>query len=209
MAIDIGDIIEVGWESEFNAQRFLNVMHYRKQVNQTVPTTAIQEEAQIAVELSTGGAGTLVDLYRDCLPSNLTLHRVRVQVIRPLRLVPRYGSIEAAGTAATTAQQGNLSAVITFKSDFAGRNQQGSFHVPALPKDMALGGYLADAGFIADFNALGAKLIQSITPAGTGAEYLPVILHPNGHVPDGNGITDYICQSTVRVMRRRTVGVGK
>lgn len=209
MPIPLNSVVEVAYEYEYSSQRYLNVSHWLKTVNQTVGTSITAELLELATSLSAAGGGSFLTLLRACLSVDVTVARVRCQMVDPTRSLAVYGSINASGTFGGGASQGNLSAVITRRTELGGRDQIGSWHMPAVPDGVSTLGFLNGIGSYWTALLTFANRLN-VAVSGTGlASYDPVLWH-NRTVPHTTSLlTSSQVQDTVRTMRRRTVGVGK
>jgi len=209
MALPDLAIVEITYNYSFANQRYMNVLHYQKFAPQTVVTDIPTELDQIKTEAARVGAGTLSTAIHDCIPPNVDVDFVRVQEIYPSRsAVVDSGSL-GAGSAINNAVTGNIAAVITKRTQFAGRDQVGAVHIPCVPPDECADGEIDNGGaYYASLQALAGKLIDNLVPVGTGALYRPVLFHRLTQPPTSTQVWSTIVQPQVRVMRRRTVGLG-
>lgn len=210
MALSLGDVVRITWIDSYAGQIFQNGMNYVKETNDFVPVSDTVELQNLANALAAGGSGSILNLMLATLPTNLTVSYVQAQKIRPLssRSIAMFTPIVAAGTFSAVAETGNIGSTIQFNTVLGGRNQRSSWHLPALPNGVAANGSIPAGTFLTAFQALAARLINLIT-AGLGATYIPIILHGPPATFSWDYIAGAFAHTTVRTMRRRTVGVGK
>jgi len=205
-AVVAGQIYQVTLVGALHNQRTMNTFHYEVENVPAGGATVVQAAA--ALETAFEAAGGIIEKFLDCTPDNYTLAEMWIQCIGPTEryvkvVVPESLSgqwTEAAGTA-------NLSAVITRTTEKSGRSQQSSLHIPiATGPDTIFGGNL-DADLLFNLNALAA-----VIPAQFGVvpnlTFDPVIYHGPPPFLPADRIETATAQTTVRVMRRRTVGLG-
>jgi hypothetical protein len=100
-----------------------------------------------------------------------------------------------------------VAAVITKRTAFAGRWAVGSFHLGGLPQNAYVNGTL-EPTFKTSVGLVAAQLLEDITIAIVGGVYEPVIVHPVAAHDGSTVLRETDVQDTLRVMRRRTVGLG-
>jgi hypothetical protein len=207
-----GSIVEVRVKGTVNAQKVMTVLHY-KVGNPSALDPAGPEETALFGALSLG-ATAITDKYRACCSVDYTMDGIDVQFITNTRFVNVFNAIAGAGTFAGVCDAQNLSAVITKKTELAARNQVGSVHIPGLSVNSYLAGFTT-AALKALMNTLAAALLFTQAPGLGGGTYLPVIFHRGDPhaippiLPSDDLMQAAFPQDTLRVMRRRTIGVGK
>lgn len=209
MPINANDIIRITYFSTAFNQRILFHMDYRVG-NPPTGSGTTQQQLDVLCDLfAATGTGTYLDAYRGMLGDNVTVNTVRAQVIYPIRSAFEEDVISLAGLSpegpCTTP---NVCAVATFRTALAGRKQISNKHI----------GPIAAAGY--DLGRLTSQLQTDLgdfvekwkLPAvdANNGGYNPGIYHRAGDGPAQkfDPITAGTGQTTVRVMRRRTVGVG-
>lgn len=154
----------------------------------------------------------LFDKATTCMPDNWEGKEVWAQTIYPTRFAKTIRTFAVPGSdqAATTA---NVAAVIVRRGNLANRHNVGTVHIPISSAISSV-----DNGLIVIPSALNTALgllsqvmLDQIT-AGTGvgdSEFSPVLVDTT-FPGAGNSvlITNTSVKRTVRVMRRRTVGLG-
>jgi len=209
MPISQGDLIQLTFVSRWQGQQIMLTHHYKCR---TPPsggvTTATALQAMIDA-VSPLIADTLGTAYLDCLPENVVVREVSAQKIYPAREVRQSQAFSSAGTSeGTVADTGNIDGIITLRTDKAGRSQVSNKHIGPLPGNGFANGLVGPTQQV-DMETLAQMLIAPLTAAG-GGTYDPCIYHRagDGAAQKSDLITSFKLQDTVRVMRRRTVGLG-
>jgi len=154
-------------------------------------------------------AGGFMDKLKAVLPNNFEDLALWFQVIAPVRYSKYTLSSTATGAFNdVNAQTPNLAAVVTRRADRAGRKYRGSVHIP-LPTsaDLFSGGVL-DTGYKTLVQQFANKVDDAIHTATPLINLTPSLFHKPLSV-DPTPIVEAFAQDTVRVMRRRTVGLGE
>lgn len=146
-----------------------------------------------------------------CIPTNCSLDSTWIQRIKPTRARRRTFGIGTFGSGFGTAESANVQGSITRQDDEANRRSTGALHVPIAPipvTTMVSGSFTA--GPLSALQNLAPLMVGTfVTASGFICQW--VLYHktfPPGTLNYTN-ITQAYQQTTVRVMRRRTVGVGK
>lgn len=202
-----GTIVQIGLESLVFSQRILMLHYYRCiQASSSVPIdTAI---ASLLAVLASDGPNSIADPYCSCLPANQTLVGITGQAIYPTRYARQRLIQNQAGAIAGPATVSNIAGTITFYDGFAGRSHTATKHIGTLPPNASTNGLLT-TGQKDSLNDLAGQMLQNVVIAGS-ATWEPVIYHKGGDGPAAKATTMYTWAvgDTVRVMRRRTVGLG-
>lgn len=207
MPLPVNAIIEATYKGRMHNQTIMTVFHYRVSTPSTI-ADPVAEVADFLASFANPAAGQQLTKFLDCVPDTYFYVEGRAQAIAPIRY-------RVVIQSATTADQGrrppapsaNLASVLTAQSVKAGRREVGSKHLPT-GSDMDVNGGLITAPLKTALIAFRSEwLIERIGPAGAGV-YVPVIYHKGGVAPNYSDISSVVVQDTVRVMRRRTVGLG-
>lgn len=173
----------------------------------TPPVTQAQAFAVLHTKVT--GVGGLITTYRNVLCPEFLVSSVWYQVISPSRYAKyEFTSGLGLGTfAAGAASSANQAAVILRRGDGASRKQISTLHVPiGQDSDCQANGGIG-GGIETPLDTLASQLKDSITTATTVIQFDPVINNgPNA--TDFTPITITSVKPWVRVMRRRTVGLG-
>jgi hypothetical protein len=208
MAINAGDILEFAYLGTLYGQRVMTVLHYTVSVAPTEQNPLVGC-TNFLNRTAHGATNDLVSNYLGCISSDYTLDFTTAQYIAPTRFVRRTLAAGIAGALASPARTPNTAATLTKTTDKSGRRYRGSVHLPGVPDNRYANGVL-DATMLGYLASLAATLISDVTEAtGTGV-WAPCIWHRHKPVTtDHDAVAAIVAQTTVRVMRRRTVGVGK
>jgi len=202
--LSVGDIVMVSIVGSLNNQRTMNTFPYR--VSAVTGTPTIQSAANALKNSLTAGGG-LVPAYIGCTPSNMLINDLWIQVIRPARFRKEVFAINSAGDSGIAANTSNVAATISRQGELALRRAQGCIHVPLGTTSDAFEDGVLTPSQKALLDTLASKMNLNIITTGTVVTYIPLI----GLPPFGNPTVDTYAtgtQTTVRVVRRRTVGLG-
>lgn len=205
--VQAADILEVTLLGKFINEDIQNKFHYAC-ISVSGAAQSTQDVAAALQANFVAGAG-LINLMRLLLPDEYLLTGVRYQVIAPVRQVAYPIVTSLAGLNGLGTTTGNIAFALTKRGDLAGRKNISTTHVMGTT-DAGIteeGKLTPQAMTLAQNIAAFMDNQVSITVGGVDYEFGPVIYHPTD---PGNPtpITSVIVQSTVRVMRRRTVGIG-
>lgn len=154
------------------------------------------------------GDGDFVDAIAACTVENYQMDYMTLQKIDPTRLRAVRQDINAPGTLANPGATVNQAAVVTKHGEEAARWSIGSWHQAGLPAsaygptgtiDPAILGALEDALEILDTAGAAAEV--------PGTNLQSVLFNP-ANPTRVTAVVGMFPQSTARVMRRRTVGLG-
>lgn len=208
MPLAVGAIVQVSWRSEYQSQRYLLTHHYRVLTNNSTQNTA-DDTASIASFFSLTGAGSLTTKYRVCLATDTVIREIVAQPIWPQRLVRRSVNVNYPGTSSGTASTGNVAAVLTLRTQLAGRSQVSNKHIGP-PATVDIGAGMIGANLqAAMFNLLDEFDDQQSVPA-DGAnliELVPVIFHKSTGQHDV--LVSGVVSTRLGTMRRRTLREGE
>lgn len=194
-------IIQINAEILAFGQTLINTTHWQTSLT-TVPDYFA--ELTSAITFCRTNALGWINLLVPCLGTNIELNMVTAQPVYPQRLRPVRVFDGRLGTGGADCNAQNLAAVIHKISDIAARWGQGSMHVGGLPTTFYAGGLITTAG-ITQLTPLAGVLPRQFM--GTLATYFPSLW--NATTPTrATPFTHSDIATTVRVMRRRTVGVG-
>lgn len=203
MPLPVGSTVQVTYEYESFNQILQNTCHW---VIQSAGTTADQALAtqEIADHFANAAVGGPLGKLLPLLPGTVQVQYVRAQIIAPSRYAYYFASpfeVGMRGPAAT----GNLDAVITKRTDMAGRREVGNWFLPVGDPEDMLDGLLTPL-FIGQIADKMSWLRTRQTMTVSGAQLDPVIFHKaTGTASD---IRSLLVHPEVRVLTRRTVGRG-
>lgn len=206
MAHQVNDIVEVQWRSAYEESVIMNVYHLRV-ISSSSSSSDVADNQSLADHLAgVNGVGAHVGPFRNALPTNVVLQRVRTQKIAPNRSPYTEATIGQFGLWPALASTGNLAGVITKRGSLGTRKSVGSLHVGPLPDDAKINGMIS-AGYLPVLDNLYDALSAVFTAAVSLVTYQMVIYNRTS-IPNWNQIAAHSVQDTVRVMRRRTLRVG-
>lgn len=195
-----GSLLEATVKGSLAGQVTMSVFHYKLTNTFGVP----DGEATInSFHTEWGGNFDFFGAYKECCSNELTFTELVYQWIYPIRYrrvtKPLVGQ---AGTIVETSEPPNVAQVVTKVGERAGRHYVGTVHIPGLPKANNGNGLLVEQQLtlLTTFGGLVATAAQNGT-------LVPVIFN-RSQPQDSPRIIDAFPQSTVRIMRRRTVGLG-
>lgn len=204
--LQVGDRVLITFNTIAFNQRLMNMFVYGCS-SLTGPAT--QQAAFAALHTALTAGGGLVPLFRACMTDQFEVTSVWYQIISPSRYA-KYTKTTGLGLGTITTENAfsaNQAAVILRRGDLGIRSNVSTLHVPLGQSS----GCQANGGIGSTvetpLNNLAAALPTQITTAGVVATWDPVINHgPNA--AQFTPITDAALMPYVRVMRRRTVGLG-
>ena len=204
--IQAGDRVQVTLNVTGFNQRMMSTFVYGLS---TITGVATQAAALAALHTKLTAYDELVYRYRAALCPEFEVTEAWYQVISPSRYAKyTFTSGLGVGTFALgTALSPNQAAVILRRGDFGNRHNVSTLHFPIGQN----AGCQANGGIGADIEtpltSLAAKMLELPSTTGVVAQWVPVI--NNGvNAPDYTPIVATALKTTVRVMRRRTVGLG-
>lgn len=205
--IAVGDVIQVVIESEVLSQVCLNVLHYRCEVQ---PAGATYDGALFDVmnAVGIGDDENIVPKMRPLMGENARVFRIQAQRVYPHRDHYVRDTIDQDGLAPVVCNAPNLAFVLTKQGEKIGRGRSGNFHLAGVTDQHYALGFVTEAG-IDLMEALADKLGDPIVPQLDAFGYRPGMFNPAlGADLNWNPIVAVTPQPTVRVIRRRTVGLG-
>ena len=201
----VNDIVEVTLNQRKAGQELMNVFHYKCTVTPSTGTLR-GNLFSLGQFLWAVDVGLLSQLLTPCMPDDWTMQSYRAQVISPARTAyVEELLIDSGDIAANQLETANLAWVIVKQTDLAGRRGRGDTHFLLPASNWMDNGELAAEGGGARTDLRDALSTHIVVPS--GGEYDPVIYHP-GFSPSSSVITHCTIKNQVRVMRRRTVGLG-
>lgn len=204
--VNVGNLLQLRINTTVVGQRCLNVLHYiiTTEGSSTDGDTVLDDLLSAA-----SAAGQIVDAVTEFMAPNCTIDYADLQVIFPDRFRSVRRTYNAPGGGLDgTCTTANVAVVITKRVDQAFKNAGGSLHLAGVGEE----GY-ANGLLIGDTLTQGAAVRDAIdntlTGPVTGTVITPVIARIVTPVATTRIITSALLQPEVRIMRRRTVGVGQ
>lgn len=210
MAAAVGDIYRVAAVGVYAGQQIMLTHHYAiTQLTGPGTDATIRTMILDTIRGGVGGGNTLEGPYLACLPPQYDLSYWVAQKIAPTRLRYEVYARNTPGTHANDTETGNQAAVITLETEAAGRNQVCNKHIGPIPQDpVTQDNGLVTAAYAATLDNLRTALLAGLVSVGLGVTLEPCIYHRANPNTPSYLETGYV-QTTLRVMRRRTVGFGK
>jgi hypothetical protein len=202
---NVGDIYTVTFRSTLAGQTVLSLFSYRLTTMDGAPTVDSIYNGLNTVLVGT--ASRLKDRYRDLIPSNMIIVDARYQRVASQRIDAKLFSINQLGNYGFDATTANLAGVIMRRGELANRKNVSTLHVPYPDKETGLGGGLVTTNWKTVASALQTQLLATVTIPTTTTVLTPCIFN-RGSVPNFATLTRTEAKDQLRVMRRRTVGLG-
>lgn len=202
-----GNVVQVVFFTTVNAQQCLNVLHYHVKEASGVKPYFEQLDA-IMTAVGDTGAATIGKALMESMSEDARMVWIQAQCVGPDRRPFARQAIGMDGTIVEPCNAQNLSAVITKQVEVPGRGASGSFHVPGLPVTAYAFGDL-DAVYVNKLLTLAERINTTVTAIAGELVIEPVTYQKSAEGPGTfNRIINAFPQTTLRVMRRRTVGLG-
>lgn len=203
-AIVPNDMCEITTFARYKGQQILSVFHYRYIAAQ--PGNVVAEFSAL-YEAVVSNANSLLSKIRACQVDDVIYDKVRMQIIYPLRR-PYDDKITVSNGTRINVDPAppNVAAVINKQTDIQQRGRTGSLHIAGMnSEDQANGVWTA--AYITALTAVANAIPVDIPGAGVNATWTPYTWS-RSQPGQPAVIIGALPMSTVRVMRRRTVGVG-
>jgi hypothetical protein len=202
---NVGDVIQVLYQGLWHGQRTLSTFKYGVSTLIGTPSVGAFASGMFGI---LNAAGSTIPLFLGCCPPQYFLNQVLIQTIAPTRVVSSVFAVSSNGTFGMDSSTANLAGVITRRGQLANKKNRGSLHVPLANLDTAISNGTIGAAYQTALGLLSDDMLLNVNPTGLGT-CIPVLLKSKGLTSDAIPLVSGIVQLTVRVMRRRTVGVGK
>lgn len=199
-AVPQGGILEVSIKGRFENQVCLSVMHYKID---SAGGTADGDLAIDTFDAAFNAAGSFVGFYLAACHADYVCDQVVYQWIKPTRFrrVTK-NPIGANGAVAGAKMPPNVSFAISKLGIHATRHGRGTLHMPAVPSAHVVGGTLSVAGGLAYL-----PIAQGVSQTFLAGSFIPVLLN-RGNFALSEDVVNGRVETTSRVQRRRTVGLG-
>lgn len=205
-SLDTGDIVEVRVNYLMYGQRMMNVFHYKMDGSGSIndgPTDVSETAQNVAAGIDQWVAKWLAGGSTDC-----TVTDVEAQKIYPTRYPYQRTLVGENGVIETATLPQNIQLSIEKVGEVADRHGVGRVEVPGIPAAYASAGRVLEVGrdWLAELAFALALDIEA--PFETPTRLVPIIF--NRAAPATSQLlTTTRLNDTVRVARRRTVGVGE
>lgn len=208
MAVSVGDVFHLTFVGRCNQQRIMLNLDYEITAL-TGSTSDILLSDDLCERVTQAGADLLETDFLNTMPANYVLDEVTAQKIYPDRFRMSKNTRGLAGNLANDALTSNVNAVITLYCELSGRKYISNKHVGPAPTTAGwIDDGLVTVGYKAVLNTLKTKFLDAIVVLGWYTA-TPVIFHQGDAFPKSDYIVGGTVQDTVRIMRRRTVGLGE
>jgi hypothetical protein len=205
--VAIGDIVQVIIGSRVLGQSCLNVLYYRADSNMG-PNTYQATLQNLSNKIATDIVQGIIPYMLDAMGNNTTVEFIQLQKVYPQREIPVRTPQGVPGVHVDDCATPNVAGVILKRVEKPGRGKTGSFHLAGIPETGYSGGSFT-APYQALLDAIGNQLDDPIDGIVAGSKWNPGTFNPDLGLPDNFvPLAGYEVKTTVRVMRRRTVGVG-
>jgi len=201
------DVVLITHYGEQFGQRIMNVFPLVVE-GPTSPNPVPFDLAALLNEWQGGGAGAndRVTPWLTMFGNDYTLDFVRAQQIWPERSVLVDGADGQVGTHASNADSANVAAVVTKRTLRSGRRFVSTTHIGGIPHTACVGGTITPT-YKGIVDAWALTMLTPVVDLGAGLTYKWCIFHKS-FTPKVDDITSRLVMDQVRVMRRRTVGLG-
>lgn len=210
MPAEVGDIFQVHAVGQAFNQRVMFTHNYRlTAVTAGTAETAARNSLLLGVSGGVLGGDVLESPYLAMLPPMYRLLYWECQVISPVRRTYQRLTRNQLGTHAAECLTVNHSLAISLRGETVGRKSHCTKHIGPTPETDAV---MDNGIFAPDYIALGVllkdSLISEVIDATIGATWTPIIYNPGDLINFTPALYGNV-GSTVRVQRRRTVGLGE
>lgn len=207
MAIGVDDVIKVAFYSRLYSQRILNVLHYRVAEITGAPSEGLWLQSAANAFSFTAIGGTLQTELIANMSLDVTVDTVRVQKVFPEPSIYYEDIIGLQGSLTGTAGTANVAASISKRTETPGRRGIGRLQLAGIQQIDYVAGILTSTA-IARLVGLADAMKATVTVAVGTTLLAPILFHGPGATTVFSDVVDTQVQTTVRDMRRRTVGVG-
>ena len=207
--LNINDLITCNIHGTLFGQQMITTFAYRITAASQAANT-VDACTSWAGSWKAGAVSPFLSFLAACSPE-YSADTVRVQRIYPTRNIYGQNVVGLIGTNANATDSTNQAASITRGAELSGRRYVGKIQIPGLAAGNMLAGNVTNA-FLSLMSTIGSKMLNTFYDLTDGTTAgVPVLLHriPGTQIYDNVQLYRTIPQRTARVMRRRTIGVGK
>jgi len=203
-----GTIVQVRIVQSLYGQRVLNVLHYRADGNPGTTVNYVTWMNQLSGSLTADDR--LVDRMRQCQSNDVLIERIVCQPVYSLRLAGASNGINMTGAYQAAARTPNVAASISKETVFASRKGIGRVQLAGIPSAVYAEGYITDASYKNLLGDFAAELLYShiVVNGANEVIFTPCLWSPKT-AQTSYDVVGATVRTTVRTMRRRTVGVGE
>lgn len=200
-----GDRVQVTLLGQLLGQRFMNTFLYRAEILGPA-VDMVNAFGKLFLELN--DATGLIASWQDVLPDNAMNLTCWIQTIRPVRGRRLIYSIAGSGEWEGSANVSNLQASITRQGPGTGPREQGGIRIPISEGAEAVAGGYVTVLMENKLQVLADVMKENVPIATPDVVFVPQVGLPAGALASFD-LFDTTIQTTVRVLRRRTVGRGE
>jgi hypothetical protein len=203
--VNIDDVLQIRIIQAYQGSIIMNTLHYQRFSSPVTLTGEDEMNAAIDdIQVATLGVR---DRMRSMQSNAVSHERIQAQIVYPTRR-PVIEQIDIQpGNIALSGMPSNVAAVFTKRGNHAYKGNTGSFHLAGFPTNYVNGPNLT-AALITDLSGLANECTLDL-PAFNGAPAWSAVIAPPTTAHNFNKpFSSFTVQSTVRVMRRRTLHVG-
>lgn len=209
--LNAADVVQIKVLGTLLGQKIITSWHYQVTVASTQADT-VTACTTLAASWSAGVVSPFLSFLAVC-PQNYMCDQITVQKIDPTRYRAGFTNMGLPGTDPNDTNSVNQAAFVEKATVFAKRGETGGWHIPGLTEPNLTNGLISNA-FMTKLSTFGSRCLNVFTDITDGTlELKPVMYHRWKGVPfpvkPPTQLFITIPQRTARVMRRRTVGVGK
>lgn len=198
-----GDRVLVSFTGTLLGQRIINTFLYRLE---SVPAETDYDATMDLFFAELNDAAGMIPAWLDCLPENITNTQAWLQVIRPARLRRKIYTVVGGG-GRSIAQTSNIQASITRQGELAGRRSIGGVRIPLNDTGLDYENGVLGLAMKNALQALADEMIETLEVGPGAIRFIPQVGTPKPPL-NSFDLKDTFVQDTVRVLRRRTVGLG-
>lgn len=200
-------IISFQLDGRIDGQQLLLTHHFR--IITTPPTSFDMQTVCDELFTWANTADNICDRYVNCLSQQVTGIVCHIQAIHPTRYVKTtYTPAASAGEVLVAAFPPNVAHAITTRCEQAGKHFRGTKHIGGVPTTFSANG-LMEAAALTVYDILGSQfeVAPDLDVIGLDGSLVPVVYNRSSPSTSAQ-IISHVVQSTTRVERRRTVGLG-
>ena len=202
----VGDTWLVTYRGSLFNQLILNTFYYRV-AYLAVPGTTNAKQTVLLGLLT--GAGGHWEKFLACLPNQYVCTRIDIQKVGPYRTIALQTPEGASGSNGLDVLRANVAISIERRGELARKQDVGRVQVVGTDDSAWIDNGNVQIGAFTALNNFGAKIIAPQGTMGSTDTFVPVLSAFHAGARINTDILTYTVQPTSRVMRRRTVGVGK
>lgn len=199
-----GDIMTYTISGTCFGQRWMNTFHYRARL---APSLPVQEAAFDAFNSQMIATTGLESRLRNCLSQDVTIDQRWFQIVKPARFAKYTIGGAVAGLVDASQRTVNLQAAITRRGEFGNRKNVGGIRVILPTGDDVISEGLIQPGTQAVLELLAQSMELTVVTTGAVVTWDPLVSNP-ATAAAYIELKQAFVQPTVRVIRRRTVGLG-